>query len=83
MNGILAVNELRGTKYHEVLLLDAEGFVAEGSGENIFFAKEGALFTPKLGAILPGITRATVMQIAQDLKIRVVEKSVTLKKPTL
>ncbi len=66
LNGILAVNEIRGTRYHEVLLLDSVGNIAEGSGENIFFAKAGALHTPKLGAILPGITRATIIALAGE-----------------
>lgn len=76
LNGILAVNEIRGTRYHEVLLLDACGNVAEGSGENVFFVKGGALHTPRLGAILPGITRATVMEIARDEGIEVVERDI-------
>ena len=73
LNGILAVNELRGTKYHEVLMLDLEGNLAEGSGENIFLVKNSILFTPRLGAILPGITRDTVFKIAQDLDLEVEE----------
>lgn len=76
LNGILAVNEIRGTKYHEVLLMDANGNVAEGSGENVFFVKGGALHTPRLGMILPGITRATVMEIARDEGIAVIERDI-------
>jgi branched-chain amino acid aminotransferase len=76
LNGILAVNEIRGTKYHEVLLLDVGGHVAEGSGENVFFVMGGQLHTPRLGAILPGITRATVLRIARDEGIGVVERDI-------
>lgn len=76
LNGVLATFEIQNTKYHEVLLLDSKGNIAEGSGENIFFVKDGKIFTPQLGAILPGITRATVMQIAQDLSFEVVEKEI-------
>lgn len=76
LNGILAVNEIRSTRYHEVLLLDINGNVAEGSGENVFFVVGGALHTPRLGMILPGITRATVMEIARDEGIAVVERDI-------
>lgn len=76
LNGILAVNEIRGTKYHEVLLLDADGNVAEGSGENIFFVKDGTLHTPRLGSILPGITRATILAIARDEGIPIIERDI-------
>jgi len=77
LNGILAVNEIRGTRYHEVLLLDSVGNIAEGSGENVFFAKAGALHTPKLGAILPGITRATIIALARDEGIAVHERDIS------
>jgi branched-chain amino acid aminotransferase len=62
--------------YDEALLLDSSGFVSEGAGENIFLVKDGVIYTPDLStSILPGITRDTVIQIAQDLGYRVVEKS--------
>lgn len=73
INSINAVLEVRGTKYHEVLLLDYEGNVAEGPGENIFIVKNKVLKTPKLGTILAGITRATVMDMAARFSLKVEE----------
>src|SRR3989449_509209 len=62
--------------YEEAILLTPDGYIADGSGENIFIVKDGVIYTPDLSAsILPGITRDTVIQIAQDLGYRVVEKS--------
>lgn len=78
VNSILAVLELRGTKYHEALLLDSEGNIAEGPGENFFIIKNGELLTPSLGTILAGITRSSVIQIARDLGIHVVERRIPL-----
>lgn len=66
VNSILPVLELRDTHYDEALLLDHEGNVAEGPGENIFIVKNGELYTPKPGNILPGITRDTVMTLARE-----------------
>jgi branched-chain amino acid aminotransferase len=77
VNGILAAQELKGTHYHEALLLDTNGNVAEGPGENIFFVKDGKLHTPQLGNILPGITRATVMELAKGRGYEVVERDIT------
>lgn len=74
VNSILAVLELRGTKYHEALLCDANGNVMEGPGENLFLVKNGKISTPALGGILAGITRSTVMQIARDNGIEVTER---------
>ena len=74
---MLASIELKGTKYHEALLLDSHGRLAEGPGENIFVVKDGVINTPKLGTILAGITRNTVVQLAQKLGIQVVEKDLT------
>ena len=65
VSGIFGALELKGTKYHEALFLDVDGNLAEGAGENIFLVKKGALYTPSRGAILPGITRATVLQLAE------------------
>ncbi|HEY0679655.1 MAG TPA: branched-chain amino acid transaminase [Chitinophagaceae bacterium] len=67
VNSILAVNEAKQKGYDEALLLDHEGFLAEGPGANLFFEKNGKLFTPALGNILPGITRTTVMELCEDL----------------
>ena len=78
VNSILAVLELSGTKYHEALFLDFNGNVAEGPGENLFVVKNGAIFTPQLGTILPGITRATVMELARSLGFRITETNLTL-----
>ena len=76
LNSMLAVNEARRCGYDEAILLTAEGFVADGSGENVFIVKDGVIYTPDLStSILPGITRDTVIQIAQDIGYRVVEKS--------
>ncbi len=74
VNSILACQEAKDNGFDEALLLDANGFVAEGPGANIFFEKDGILYTPATGNILPGITRATVIEICNELKIPVVEK---------
>lgn len=66
VNSIMAVQELAGTKYHEALFLDYEGYVAEGPGENLFIVKDGVFYTPKLGNVLGGITRDTVMTMLRD-----------------
>jgi branched-chain amino acid aminotransferase len=76
LNSMLAVTEANRGGYDEAILLTAEGYIADGSGENVFVVKDGVIFTPDLSAsILPGITRDTVIQIAQDLGHRVVEKN--------
>jgi branched-chain amino acid aminotransferase len=76
LNSMLAVMEANRAGYDEAILLNAEGFVADGSGENVFIVKDGELFTPDLSvSILPGITRDTVIQIAQDLGYTVHEKN--------
>src|SRR6266566_3510663 len=76
LNSMLAVTEANRAGYDEAILLTAEGFVADGSGENVFIVKDGVIYTPDLStSILPGITRDTVIQIAQDLGYHVVEKS--------
>jgi branched-chain amino acid aminotransferase len=74
LNSMLAVTEANRAGYDEAILLTAEGLVADGSGENVFIVKDGELYTPDLStSILPGITRDTVIQIAQDLGHRVEE----------
>ena len=76
LNSMLAVHEANRAGYDEAILLTAEGYVADGSGENVFIVKDGELYTPDLStSILPGITRDTVIQIAQDLGYTVHEKS--------
>ncbi len=76
-NSILAHQEVAQDGYQEALLLDVDGYVAEGSGENIFIVKQGKLYTPDLTACLEGITRASVMQLAQEIGIQVIEKRLT------
>jgi branched-chain amino acid aminotransferase len=76
LNSMLAVTEANNAGYDEAILLTPEGTVADGSGENIFVVRDGVLYTPDLATgILPGITRDTVKQIAQDLGYAVVEKA--------
>jgi branched-chain amino acid aminotransferase len=76
LNSMLAVTEANRAGYDEAILLTAEGYVADGSGENVFIVKGGELYTPDLStSILPGITRDTVIQIAQDLGYTVHQKS--------
>jgi branched-chain amino acid aminotransferase len=77
MNSMLALQEAIQCGYDEALLLDAQGFVAEGSGENFFMVRDGVLYTPTITAALEGITRATIMTLAQDLGLKVVEKQIT------
>jgi branched-chain amino acid aminotransferase len=76
---VLATIEARKRGFSEALLLDHEGFVAEGPGENIFMVKKGKLYTPKSPSILPGITRASVITLARDLGLVAIEKKISLK----
>ncbi len=77
LNSMLAVIEANQSGYEEAILLTPDGYVADGSGENIFVVRDGVIYTPDLSAsILPGITRDTLIQIAQDLGHRVVEKNI-------
>ena len=77
MNSMLALQEALDCGYDEALLLDNEGYVAEGSGENIFIVKNGVLYTPDLTSALEGITRTTIITLAKDLGINTVEKRIT------
>ena len=77
MNSILAHQEAAHDGYQEALLLDVDGFVAEGSGENIFIIRKGKLYTPDLTSALEGITRDTIVQLAGELGIEVIEKRIT------
>jgi len=77
MNSILANNEATADGYDEALLLDVDGFVAEGSGENIFIVRKGKLYTPDLTSALEGITRDTVVQLADEMGLELVEKRIT------
>jgi branched-chain amino acid aminotransferase len=74
VNSILATSEAKKRGFDEALMLDMEGNVAEGPGANFFYEKDGILYTPSLGHILPGITRQTVLQICKELDIPVFEK---------
>ena len=77
VNSIMACQEAKDNGYDEALLLDVNGFVAEGPGANIFYEKNKTLYTPAKGNILPGITRATVLEICEELNIPVTEKLFT------
>ncbi len=76
-NSILAHNEAAQDGYDEALLLDVDGFVTEGSGENIFIVRKGKLYTPDLTSALDGITRDTLIQFASEIGIPVIEKRIT------
>jgi branched-chain amino acid aminotransferase len=76
VNSILATQEAKDMGFDEALLLDVNGYVAEGPGANFFLEKDSVLYTPQLGSILPGITRATVLEICRELGIPVVEKQI-------
>jgi branched-chain amino acid aminotransferase len=78
INSILASQEAKEKGYDEALLLDMNGNVAEGPGANIFFEKNGKLYTPPRGKIMPGITRATVIELCHELGIPLEEKLFTL-----
>ena len=77
INSILANQEVTANGYDEALLLDIEGYVSEGSGENLFMVRNGVIYTPDLASCLEGITRESVMQIAKDLGYEVKEKRIT------
>lgn len=77
MNSMMALQEALRDGYDEALMLDSEGYVMEGSGENIFIVREGVLYTPDLTSALDGITRKTVISLAEELGIRVLEKRIT------
>jgi len=75
VNSIMASQEAKAAGYDEALLLDMHDHVAEAPGANVFFEKDGTLYTPSLGNILPGITRATVIELCAAHNIPVVETS--------
>jgi branched-chain amino acid aminotransferase len=77
MNSMMALQEAVSCGYDEALLLDAQGFVCEGSGENFFMVRDGVLYTPELTSALEGITRDTVITLARDIGLKVVEKRIT------
>lgn len=77
VNSILAAQEAKDLGFDEALLLDMAGYVAEGPGSNFFMEKDDILYTPQAGSILPGITRATVIELCKELEIEVREKQIT------
>ena len=77
INSILANQEVTIHGYDEALLLDTEGYVSEGAGENVFIVKKGKIYTPDLASCLDGITRDSVITIAKDLGLEVIEKRIT------
>jgi branched-chain amino acid aminotransferase len=77
INSILANQEVTIHGYDEALLLDTDGYVSEGSGENVFIVKNGIVYTPDLASCLDGITRDAIFTIAKDLGIEVREKRIT------
>ena len=77
MNSMLALQEALRDGYDEALLLDTEGYVAEGSGENVFIIRDGVIYTPDLTSALEGITRDTILRFAADLGLPVKEKRIT------
>jgi len=76
-NSILALQEARANGYDEALLLDPEGFVAEGSGENIFIIRDNIIYTPELTSALDGITRDTIIHFIEELGLKLIEKRIT------
>lgn len=77
INSMLALREALDSGCEEALLLDNEGYVAEGSGENIFLVRDGELYTPELTSCLDGITRKTIFQLAADCGYTIHEKRIT------
>lgn len=77
INSMLALQEALACGYDEALLLDAEGYVAEGSGENIFLVRDNVIYTPDLTSALAGITRATIFTLAEEVGLKICEKRLT------
>ncbi len=77
MNSMLALQEALRDGYDEALLLDASGYVMEGSGENVFIVRDGVVYTPDLTSALDGITRRTVITLCDEIGLRVSEKRIT------
>lgn len=77
VNSMLALSEALASGCDEALLLDPEGYVAEGSGENFFLIRNGELYTPQLTSCLEGVTRATIITFAQEMGMKVQERSIT------
>ena len=78
VHSIVALTEALEAGFDEALMLDADGYVAEGSGENFFIVKDGKLYSPFLDSCLDGITRKTIIDLAMELKIPFQEKKITV-----
>ena len=78
VHSIVALTEALEAGFDEALMLDADGYVAEGSGENFFIVKDGKLYSPFLDSCLDGITRKTIIDLAMELKIPFQEKKITI-----
>ena len=77
-NSIMALQEAENAGYDEALMLDTNGYVAEGSGENIFIVRRGKVYTPSLTSALEGITRDTIVELLKDdMGLEVIEKQIT------
>jgi len=77
INSMLALREALDSGCEEALLLDNEGYVAEGSGENVFIVRDDVIYTPELTSCLDGITRKTIFQLARDCGYEIREKRIT------
>lgn len=77
INSMMALQEALQSGCDEALLLDNEGYVSEGSGENIFIVKDGRIYTPELTSCLEGITRSTILSFAEELDLKTVERRIT------
>jgi branched-chain amino acid aminotransferase len=77
VNSMMALQEALNKGFDEALMLDIDGFVSEGSGENIFVIRDGVIYTPELTSALPGITRSTIITLANELGYQVIEKQLT------
>ncbi len=77
INSMMALDEAIKDGYDEALLLDPEGYVAEGSGENIFIVRDGVIYTPEVTSALNGITRKTIFTLADDAGLEIIEKRIT------
>lgn len=77
INSVMAHSEVARDGYDEALLLDANGLVAEGAGENLFIVRRGKIYTPELTSVLEGITRDTLITLARDLGYEVIERNIT------
>jgi branched-chain amino acid aminotransferase len=77
VNSMMALQEALSKGFDEALMLDIDGFVSEGSGENIFVIRDGVIYTPELTSALPGITRSTIITLANELGYQVIEKQLT------